>query len=187
MEIEKFIKVFKSNIPPKTISSLIKYFNNHTVFMDASVIGMKKQIVNKEIRKTKTGDFNLEKLSGIHWKNFLAWSIQTHLREYNKSHPTGVLQITALNPLLYEKGGFYKVHMDHHLKFPRTLSVIIFLNNDYEGGELNFHDPHDHKKIYKTIKPEPGKCVMWPSNFMYPHSVSEVTKGRRFTIVSWIL
>ena len=78
------------------------------------------------------------------------------------------------------------MHSDHHGKFPRTISVIIFLNNDYEGGELNFHNPFNNNEIYKTIKPAPGRCIMWPSNFVYPHSVSKVTKGTRYAIVSWL-
>ena len=35
-------------------------------------------------------------------------------------------------------------------------------------------------------KTHPGRLVMWPSNFMYPHSVSPVTKGTRYAIVSWL-
>jgi len=77
------------------------------------------------------------------------------------------------------------MHTDHHASIPRTISVIIFLNNDYEGGELNFYNSFTNE-IFKTVKPSPGRCIMWPSNFMYPHSVSPVTKGTRYAIVSWL-
>jgi len=36
---------------------------------------------------------------------------------------------------------------------------------------------------YKIIK---GRVIMFPSNFMYPHTVNNVEKGCRYSIVSWI-
>ena len=58
------------------------------------------------------------------------------------------------------------------------------LNNDYEGGVLEFSDP-ELKNIYMSVKPEVGKLIIWPSNFMYPHRVTPITKGIRFSIVAW--
>ena len=111
--------------------------------------------------------------------------ISNLFHKYNKEFSTEATLISSVEILKYEKGGFYTIHSDHCASIPRTLSVIIFLNNDYEGGELNFHDPIT-EEIYQTIKPSPGRCIIWPSNFMYPHSVSPVTKGTRYAIVSWL-
>ena len=55
---------------------------------------------------------------------------------------------------------------------------------EIKNGELNFHNPIT-EKIYQTIKPSPGRCIIWPSNFMYPHEVRETTKGTRYSFVSW--
>ena len=30
-----------------------------------------------------------------------------------------------------------------------------------------------------------GDIVMWPSNFLYPHGVTEATKGKRYSAVTW--
>ena len=65
----------------------------------------------------------------------------------------------------------------------RTLSSILFLNNDYEGGELTFKNTFNEEEL--TIKPFPGKLVVWPSNMMFPHTVKPVKKGTRYTIVAW--
>ena len=59
------------------------------------------------------------------------------------------------------------------------------MNNDYEGGELVFYDPDQKSNPYK-INVKPGRMIMWPSNFLYPHEVRKVTKGTRYSIISWI-
>ena len=32
-----------------------------------------------------------------------------------------------------------------------------------------------------------GSVLMFPSNFMYPHEILEVTKGTRYSIITWFL
>ena len=61
----------------------------------------------------------------------------------------------------------------------RDLSLILFLNDDYEGGDLVFLDQNI------KIKPEPGLLVTFPSTYNYPHKVEPVTKGTRYAMVWW--
>ena len=64
-------------------------------------------------------------------------------------------------------------------KFPwRKISGVLYLNDDYEGGELILLD--DYQVELKT-----GEAVVFPSNFMYPHHVKKVTRGTRMTINVW--
>ena len=77
------------------------------------------------------------------------------------------------------------IHCDHihslfdgEIKGVPVLSIIGVLNDDYEGGELMFHGEE-----YKT---KTGDVVMFPSNFLYPHMVKPVTKGTRYSFVSWV-
>ena len=39
----------------------------------------------------------------------------------------------------------------------------------------------------RDIEPVPGRLIIWPSNFMYKHKVTPVTKGKRFSIVAWAI
>ena len=58
-------------------------------------------------------------------------------------------------------------------------SYTIFLNDDYEGGEFVLcGEPLEKKK---------GSAVDFPSNFMFPHEVKEVTSGDRYSVMTWIL
>ena len=187
MEIDKFIKIYNGGFKTEMVASLVKYAANKIKFIDAGVIGTEPGVnyTRKEIRNTKLYGFDDGSLSSTHWGHYLRHIVSNYYNDYQKTFNTEAVKITSLDILKYEVGGFYKMHTDHHASIPRTISVIIFLNNDYEGGELNFYNPLTNE-IFKTVKPSPGRCIMWPSNFMYPHSVSPVTKGTRYAIVSWL-
>ena len=86
----------------------------------------------------------------------------------------------------YGEGGFMKQHIDniHHshgqqFGYPHITS-LIFLNDDYEGGEFVLCGDKYIEKIQ-------GSAIVFPSNFMYPHEVKEVTDGKRFSVMTWIL
>jgi len=59
-----------------------------------------------------------------------------------------------------------------------VLSILGSLNDNYRGGDLIFWQ--DQK-----IELKAGSIMIFPSNFMYPHKVLEVTKGVRYSYVSW--
>ena len=59
------------------------------------------------------------------------------------------------------------------------LSVVGVLNDDYKGGEFVMFDD-------TTIELSKGALLIFPSNFLYPHKVLPVTKGSRYTFVSWV-
>lgn len=78
------------------------------------------------------------------------------------------------------------IHVDHIQSLfpgPRKgipiLSVVGLLNDDFEGGEFVFYD--DDKLDFKQ-----GDIVIFPSNFLYPHRVNPISKGTRYSFVSWV-
>jgi len=92
-------------------------------------------------------------------------------------------KITDISVLKYEDSGHYDWHTDHCAAIPRTISVILLFNNDYKGGTLSFYDAVKDEKI--DIKTKPGRMIMWPSNFIFPHKVNPVEQGIRYSVVSW--
>jgi predicted 2-oxoglutarate/Fe(II)-dependent dioxygenase YbiX len=78
-----------------------------------------------------------------------------------------------------------KMHHDHiHTLFDGErkgvpiLTVLGLLNDDFEGGDFLMFDD-------KKLNLSAGDIVIFPSNFMYPHSVTTVTKGTRYSFVAW--
>jgi predicted 2-oxoglutarate/Fe(II)-dependent dioxygenase YbiX len=69
----------------------------------------------------------------------------------------------------------------------RHLSIIVNLNEDYEGGDFVFFNPFNKEEIIHSVSLKKGNVLMFPSNFLYPHSVKPITKGTRYSIVSWAI
>ena len=85
----------------------------------------------------------------------------------------------------YSPGQIMRAHHDHIHSLWNTqdagipvLSFILNLNDDYEGADLYFWE--DYK-----VPLGKGDIIMFPSLFLFPHGVTEATKGRRFSAVSW--
>lgn len=57
-----------------------------------------------------------------------------------------------------------------------TISMVIYLNDDYEGGEINFIN----QSI--SIKPEAGTLIIFPSNEPYVHDPKPVVSGNKYMI-----
>ena len=86
----------------------------------------------------------------------------------------------------YFQGQLMKNHCDHiqslfdgERKGIPILSIIGILNDDYEGGELIMFED-------KKIDTKKGDILIFPSNFLYPHEITPVTKGVRYSYVSWV-
>jgi predicted 2-oxoglutarate/Fe(II)-dependent dioxygenase YbiX len=93
-------------------------------------------------------------------------------------------KISEIDLLKYDVGGYNKYHVDTYTDIPRSLSVIINLNNNYKGGDLVFVDQKN--KETKRCKLNTGSVVFFPSNFMYPHGIETITEGTRYSIVAWL-
>lgn len=78
----------------------------------------------------------------------------------------------------YEKE-FMGPHVDwNEFNSEITYTIVVYLNDDYEGGELYFVDP----EIDIKIKPVKGSIVMFPSVLPYLHQSCEITAGRKMLI-----
>lgn len=85
---------------------------------------------------------------------------------------------------LYEKGCFYKKHIDQFQNnSKRQFSMISYLNADWlaaDGGQLLIHQKNNNQ----TIAPMQGKTVFFKSNEI-EHEVL-LTNKRRMSITGWL-
>ena len=189
MEIKNFIKIYDEVLPWNVLSNLIKFANN-SEFVETKIGGVDSSVVNFNIRKTYTiGLKNFHNsLSNVHWFCLLHHYFNKKLKQYK--FDANILDyeykdIMDIEILKYENTGFYTWHVDHFAEIPRTMSCILLLNNDYEGGNLCFRNPDGSGEWEIEIKP--NRMIIWPSNFLYPHTVKPVTKGTRYSAVAWAL
>ena len=141
--------------------------------------------LNTDIRNVKGYQLNFKTPTNLFYWNYIKNEITRVYGFYKAKFPMmASSKINQIDLLKYNSGGKYNVHTDHYTNSPRHLSIIINLNEEYEGGDLIFTD---QKKVeVKRIKLGKGSIVFFPSNFMYPHSIEPITKGVRYSIVSWL-
>ena len=85
----------------------------------------------------------------------------------------------------YKPGQIMRQHHDHihslfdgKIKGVPVLTFILNFNDDYEGADLFFWED--------TIVPlGKGDIIMFPSNWLFPHGVTEATKGVRYSGSVW--
>jgi hypothetical protein len=82
--------------------------------------------------------------------------------------------------LRYGNGQMFKNHVDDCQDWPRRISTVYYLNDNYEGGAISF------PRFNVTYQPKANDFLIFPSTYVYNHSISEVTKGTRYAVVSWI-
>ena len=82
--------------------------------------------------------------------------------------------------LKYRGGEFYKAHSDGGGATNRVISAVIYLNDNYEGGEIEF------TRFGIKIKPLPGMCILFPSNYAYEHIAHPVISGTKYAMVTWL-
>lgn len=97
----------------------------------------------------------------------------------------GIKEFSTIRFNRYQIGTNMKIHHDHiHTLFDGEkkgvpiLSILGLLNDDFEGGDFLMLDG-------KKVNLSPGDIILFPSNFLYPHAVTTVTKGTRYSFVSW--
>lgn len=59
------------------------------------------------------------------------------------------------------------------------LTMIALFNNEFTGGDFILFD--DEK-----INLEKGDVLIFPSSFMFPHTVEKLTSGTRYSAASWV-
>ena len=144
----------------------------------------------------RSGDNELEILNvnmfsnNIHKINdFIIQNLHSTILEYIESFKfdwfIGWEGYSAMKFIRYYPGQTMQKHCDHiHSLFDGErkgipiLSIVGILNDDYEGGELIMFED-------KKIDTKKGDLLIFPSNFLYPHKVTPVTKGVRYSYVSW--
>lgn len=106
----------------------------------------------------------------------------------------------------YMPGTFMGSHFDQQEGDRRLrYSLVMYLNDDYEGGELSFNikdgvitstdysaaedfkDPINKNRIMFHIKPEAGSVIIFPSVAPYSHTAHLIKSGYKYMVPSFWL
>ena len=86
----------------------------------------------------------------------------------------------AYTILKYGQGQKFVNHIDDHRDFHRRISTVYYLNDNYTGGEIVF------PRFGITYKPAADELLIFPSTYVYNHSVLPIIEGTRYAVVSWL-
>ena len=176
--ITDYIKIYKKALPDNFCKLLIsKATENQGEWAEAKAIKGRNQyrsatfftMIDREYKTKKGRVFNFDPM--------LYATIGNLLKLYQKSFKN--VHITSdegYQLLRYKTGDFHTEHIDNCVQSqPRKVSIVIMCNDDFEGGELKFHGDH-------VVSLGVGDAIIFPSNFMFPHQVSTITKGIRYVV-----
>ena len=121
----------------------------------------KKSKIKKEFRDTLVVTIKNNKLQN---------KLNMMAQEFNGSE-TDWYQIVE-----WPKNSSQLLHVDDFYNHT-TLSSVLYLNDDYEGGETFFKDG-------TIVKPKRGRILVF-DGLKYYHGVKQVTKGTRYASPCW--
>lgn len=184
MTLDSYIQIFEDVVPSELCDAILKEYVTASAWIETHVGG---GTVDRNIRNVDAIAMSRPEIinSNPERKRLddeLFKCASEAINRYNEMFPDSrIEQDSGYELLRYKTGQFYIQHTDSFKAQPRAVSCSFALNDDYEGGEWAFWDRE--KKF--TIKK--GSVIMFPSNFMYPHEIMPVTKGTRYSIITWFI
>lgn len=154
-----------------------------TVVDSAKSTEKKRVFIRHPNRVTQNVDMGRRFSDASEWfnqacKQFLQGSAKNHAQWYEQPQL-----------LRYGPGGKYDAHADadHYCQeakqfyrfIDRDFSMLIYLNDDYEGGELYFPG------LEYTYRPVAGDLLIFPSNHIFTHASLPIKTGKKYALVSW--
>jgi hypothetical protein len=94
-------------------------------------------------------------------------------------YPVRVNQVNVPYIVKWSQNDKMEPHVDDLGTDQYHMASLIYLNDDYSGGEISFIS-HG-----LSIKPNKGDLIIFPGNLHYAHEVKEVLSGYRYTIPIW--
>jgi len=126
---------------------------------------------------------NLTQQCNRHSKNRMVslteYGVSEIYEKCSKFTNTPLSHIEQLSVVKYEEGGFFLDHKDADPSVPRQYTIILYLNDDYEGGETEFPLL---KKKYKLKK---GDALFF-NNYDTYGNISEQSTHRGNKVISGV-
>jgi hypothetical protein len=107
--------------------------------------------------------------------------IKKCIDDYASSWEIGINYYAPLNFVKYSyPDNYFGLHTDHGPSTVRTVSAILYLNDDYEGGNLHFP-----RIDQLSIKPETGDIIVFPSTYTYQHESIPLMHGTKYVVLAF--
>jgi len=131
--------------------------------------------------------------------NFGDFNISYHAKEFNSIfwstiYPQYTKKYSILND--YPSHNIYSIRLQRTLAGEgyhvwhaedagqqtkgRLLAYMLYLNDDFEGGETEF------LYLKTRIKPRKNRLILWPAGFTHTHRGNMPLSGEKYVITGWV-
>lgn len=108
-------------------------------------------------------------------------SVKKCASDYADSWEISITHYEPLNFVRYiSPNGYFGPHHDDSPGVPRTITAVMYLNDDHEGGNLVFS-----RLDNLIVKPEAGDLIVFPASYLYEHESTLVSSGTKHCVVSF--
>lgn len=183
--------ILKKKFLSDTVSDkLISYVEKQSVSSDLAIFAENSGEVKEPISAVVNSDRVTSRIDlGDRQAIIDKWVADIFYKFVAKRVGSKIRSFTKPDLMRYTKGGYYKAHSDSEIfdaekgvwkkVLDRDYSLLLYLNNDFEGGGVRFEN------FNYTYHPEKGDLLIFPSDRLYLHEALLVTSGVRYVIVSW--
>ena len=191
-QIGAFVQVIKGVLSPSLCRKIISEYKDDPLFNWAEVTSNDGTVVDHEHRKVRElyitqPDVWMWSSERIELARVVDSAARNALTQYqetilNKNVGTFVPHLSGdegYKLLHYGEGYKFNEHFDDLPDYGRSITCSINLNSNYEGGKFQFFGGSYEPEI------DQGDAVIFPSNFMFPHAVTEITSGERYSLITW--
>ena len=165
-------------LTPEACDIIVKTYTQEMIETLPPIIGAgANRTINTEIR-------NVERVMLPVYKDIGGRLAAAGFAANNRAWKFAVTHANQGEFLKYPAGGRYTAHMDTFLNPEgecRKLTVLAFLNDDFEGGRFFIQDGHE--RYYPPQ--EKGTVLVFPSFLV--HGVEDITAGTRYSAVCWLV
>lgn len=106
--------------------------------------------------------------------------VQECLQQYQSEVGVSISKQEPYELLKYTENNFLEWHSDDGSADRSRVSMLYYLNDGYDGGELEFAN------FDLLFKPKKGDIIIFPSSFIFKHRVRKVTNGVRYVIADFM-
>lgn len=174
-DANRYISTLESNLTNGT-----KYkWSEAQVTNSTTPIKKARDAVDFKYKQENLGPRNEDNSELIDLHQEIYEKLKLCIDDYAQYWGINVVYYEAFNFVKYEGAGtHFNIHADHGPAYNCTVSAVIYINDDYVGGDLKF--PRLDNLVYK---PRVGDIAVFPSNYIYEHASLPMESGTKYCVV----
>ena len=188
-QIEKHIWLYENVLTKKECEAFIDKYEQTLAFKKGHAL-FREKVEEMEIPTYDPSDVDYDDITYQLWSDVDEFIYKfsekvLHLYFENYMLATYEYEYCGCKMLYYPPFSYSPTHYDDELVasdgspvgVARPITLVVFLNEDFEAGDLIFPDQN------VAIKPKQGAIAVFPASYMYPHTTTPTCGRARYVLL----